>query len=122
MSDFDDKIRDALGDEDAELPKKMEGEPSMPQQILDTFRGRNRWLAIGAFVSMTFLFAWTVFACVRFFGAEETNLRLSWGFGAQFGLLSVMAVKIWFWMQLNKNILSREMKRLELQVAILNRK
>ncbi len=34
-----------------------------------------------------------------------------------FGVLMVISVKVWFWMQVARNGLLRELKRLELRVA-----
>ena len=44
---------------------------------------------------------------------------LLWGGGAAIGLTALAMVKMWFWMELEKNAIVREVKRLELQVARL---
>ena len=36
-----------------------------------------------------------------------------------FGMLGIGQMKMWYWMQMNRNALAREIKRLELQVATL---
>ncbi len=43
MSDLDDKIRQALHKEDAELFAEVGGELSILEMMMETFRGRHRW-------------------------------------------------------------------------------
>jgi hypothetical protein len=42
-----------------------------------------------------------------------------WSAGALWAALAVAMLKMYFWMEMNKNVMLREMKRLELQVARL---
>ena len=44
---------------------------------------------------------------------------LRWGAASALGFGGVALVKVWFWMDLQKNAIMREVKRLELQVASL---
>lgn len=119
MSELDDKIREALRDEDAELFKDFDGEPSMFDLVMQTFRGRHRWLAmLTVFWSLVFL-GLSIFTAVRFFSVEESRERLLWAVAFIFCMSGVSMLKIWFWMELNKNAIMREIKRLELQIARL---
>jgi hypothetical protein len=43
-----------------------------------------------------------------------------WSVGAVITMLGVAMLKMYFWMEVNKNIVLREVKRLELQVARLS--
>ncbi len=44
---------------------------------------------------------------------------LLWGAGLGLCTSGILAMKIWFWMEFQRNGLTREIKRLELQVAHL---
>jgi len=53
--------------------------------------------------------------------AQAPNVEdmLRWGAGAALALAGLALVKVWFWMEMQKNTIMREVKRLELQVASL---
>ena len=44
---------------------------------------------------------------------------LRWGGASALGFAGLALVKVWFWMEMQKNAIMREVKRLELQVASL---
>ena len=52
MNELDTRIREALAAEDAKLIELMEKEPSLGDLITDTFRSRQRWLAMILFVAV----------------------------------------------------------------------
>lgn len=116
MNETDDAIRRALAAEDPSA-----GEPAMLEQIVDSFRGRNRWL-VGYIWVYTFVCAAATAYCVyRFADATEAIDAVSWGVGILFFGLLVALGKIWYWMELNKNAVTRELKRMELRLAELSR-
>jgi uncharacterized membrane protein YciS (DUF1049 family) len=47
---------------------------------------------------------------------------IGWATGFVWCALFIMMVKIWYWLDLNRNAVTREIKRLELQVAQLSRR
>ncbi len=111
-------IREALGQEEAEIFERL-GEPSLPEMLSDLFRGRQRFLAIGSIIIMTILFGFGIYCAVRFFQAAEVRGMLLWGWLFFFCLFATGAIKLWHWMEIEKNAVLREVKRLELQVAYL---
>ena len=119
MKDIDDKIRQALRAEDADLFDEVEGEQSLHQMVMETFRGRKRWIVLMA-ISVGIMFMGLAVLCaVQFFGAETTKQMIAWSIGFVFAFSAVTAMKVWYWMELNKNAIKREIKRLELQIARL---
>ncbi len=119
MSDLDDKIREALRKEDAELFEEFGGEPSMYEMVMETFRGRYRWMTmVAAFYCIVFIVLF-ILAGIRFFNAESTKDMLVWAAACVVCWSAVFMMKVWYWMELNKNALTREIKRLELQIARL---
>ena len=119
MNELDQRIREALAAEDQQLMANFNGELSMFQMITDTFRGRHRWLVVLVFVATLPFLALTILSAVQFFKAEEVREMIMWSGSFVFCALAVLANKIWYWMELNKNSVTREVKRVELQVANL---
>jgi hypothetical protein len=119
MNELDKRIREALHREDGELLDEFCDEPSIFEMLMDTFRGRHRWLIfLMMFWTIVFLVL-GVLSFVRFFRAEQTRDMLLWAVAATFFFSGVGMMKVWYWMELNKNALTREIKRLELQIARL---
>lgn len=120
IEEIDVLIREALGQADADLLDQF-GEQSLPEMITGAFRGRHR-LEMGAVTLVVMLFfGLTIFSAVRFLGATEMREMLLWGAGVFIGFSSMAGFKLVGWMQMNRNALAREIKRLELQVAQLAR-
>jgi hypothetical protein len=119
MTDLNDRIRAALRADDDEALAELADEPDIFEQVLDTFRGRSRWLVLLSMAMGIVLMAWSILSLVQFFRAEDTQTMIAWALGFVFGLVAVMGMKIWYWMELQKNAITREIKRLELQVALI---
>lgn len=118
MNTVDDRIREALGNSDpADSPTTTEA--SMFQLIGDVARSKQRWLSAWAFLLSFVIFGLSIFALVRMFQAPDVREMILWGAGFMWGSLAVAMLKVWFWMQLDKYSVIREVKRLEAQVARL---
>jgi hypothetical protein len=117
--DIDSLIRETLSREDAEFHARLD-EPSVLAQMVGVFGARHRWLnVLGAIFTLVFL-ALALYCAVRFLAAGvAVPEMLRWGAGLSFCLLAVWALKIWYWMEVQRNSLTREIKRLELQIATL---
>ncbi len=119
MNELDKKIREALRKEDAEFYKDFGDEPSMFEMAMETFRGKYRWMVIVAvFWTLVFIVVF-ILAAIRFFNAEATRDIVMWAAACVVCWSAVLMMKVWYWMELNKNALTREIKRLELQIARL---
>lgn len=118
MTNLDQAIRQALSAEDAEFLARFEKETAI-DEVLGTFRGQ--WGAVNIFAAIiTFaLFAAFVYCVVNMLGAVEVRDTVLWSVGAVVTMLGVAMLKMYFWMEINKNAVLREVKRLELQVARL---
>ena len=73
------------------------------------------------FMTLVF-FAFFVYCTVQFFNTDETNELIKWGIGALVFIFGVSFLKVFAWMQMDKNALLRELKRLELQISSLSGK
>jgi hypothetical protein len=118
MNELDKKIRAALAADEAELFEQL-GEPSLPEQVIETFRGRGRWLVMLMFVMTTVFVGLGIATVIGFFQADTERAMIAWAAGFGFCLITIAMLKIWYWMELNKNAITREIKRVELQLARL---
>jgi hypothetical protein len=116
MTNIDRAIRDALSKEDAEFLASFEAKNAL-SEALGTFSGR--WGAMNIFAAMiTFaLFGVFVYCAWNAFTVSDVRATVTWSAGALWAALAVAMLKMYFWMELNKNAVLREVKRLELQIA-----
>lgn len=121
FKNIDDKIRAALRKEDADLLENFRGEAPFYEMLLDSFRGRNRFLNVMAFVATFIVMALLITSGYQFFQVESTRAMIGWAAGFVTCAVATGLLKIWFWLELNKNSITREIKRLELQIANLSR-
>jgi len=119
MNNIDDKIRRALEATDADLADEFDGDQSMMEMVFDTFRGTQKWLTFLAIFGSFVFMAGSVFGIIQLFKAQETREHILWALGVVFCFIAISLMKIWFWMQMNRNSILREIKRVELQVARL---
>jgi len=118
MSNFDQAIRQALSAEDAAFLAKLE-EQSPFQEALGTFSGKWGLMNIFAALLTFAMFGVAAYCAWNAFSAMDLRETVLWTAGALVGMLSVAMLKIYFWMEMNKNITLRELKRLELQVTLM---
>jgi hypothetical protein len=122
MKDIDEKIREALRQEDSQLVESLRGERALHEMIIESFRSRHRWLYITAFV-MPFIFIVLVFVFgYQFFQAESVRAMIAWATGALWAAIATGMFKLMYMMELNKNSVTREIKRLELELVQLSRR
>ena len=119
MNELDRAIRQSLSAEDAELFDRLGADRALHRQVLDAFEGRLRWFNAAGWIAGAVLFA---VACVfgwRFWFAQELADMLRWAAVSALAFAGIALIKVWFWLELQKNAVVRELKRLELQVASL---
>ncbi|MEQ1820104.1 MAG: DUF6768 family protein [Terricaulis sp.] len=119
MSNLDRAIRDALSKEDAEFLSRFDDHSTPVGEVLDTFRGQ--WALMNAFAALITFAMFGAFAyCVwHMFATTDARDTVLWSVGAIIAMLGVAMLKMYFWMEINKNAVLREVKRLELQIARL---
>ena len=119
MNDVDRAIRQSLTAEDAELFDRLSLDQSLRQQVLATFEGQLRWMNAAGWIGGFILFGAGSLMAWWFVYAPTVEDMLRWGAGAALAFAGLALVKVWFWMEMQKNAIMREVKRLELQVASL---
>ncbi len=119
MNNIDAKIRRALEATDTDLADEFDGDQSMTEMVFDVFRGTQKWLTfLAIFWGLVFM-AGSVVGIIQLFKAQGTRELILWGLGVVFCFSAVSMMKVWFWMQMNRHSILREIKRVELQVARL---
>ncbi|MCB0496344.1 MAG: hypothetical protein KDC79_09420 [Cyclobacteriaceae bacterium] len=119
--DIDKLIKEALSQEEADLLKRIEDQ-SLIDMMLINFRGSLKWFAYLTSLLILIFFILSVFFGYKFFNALDIREMMLWGAGAFVSLMIVVMLKIWHWMQMDKNQLAQEIKRLELRITQLTEK
>jgi prolipoprotein diacylglyceryltransferase len=117
-NNVDELIREALKAEDVADLEQLR-EPGMPDMAIGVFRGRLRWYG-ALFLVIVLVFAVLAAYCgARFLSATDTLAAVRWGVEFFVCLIVVLAGKVWYWMQMERYAMTREIKRVELLVAHL---
>ena len=119
--DIDQLIKETLTQEEIKFYDSLE-EQTIFGMIIGLFQGKNKWIVILMNIMTLVFFGMFVYCTVNFFDTTETNELIKWGIGSVVFLLGVSMLKVFSWMQMDKNAILREMKRLELQVSSLSGK
>ena len=118
MEDIDQLIKDTLTQEEAKFYNELD-EQNVIQMMGGLFKGKNKWMMLLINFVMVVWFVLFVYCAIHFFKVEDTNELIKWAVGGSFSIMAVGVLKLFAWMQMDKNALLREMKRLELQVSSL---
>ncbi len=121
MEDIDKLIKETLTQEEAQFYDELD-EQNVFEMFGGLFKGKNAWLIVlinAATIAMTALWLYCI---ISFFGTDNTNELIKSGFSAVFCFIGVSLMKTFSWMQMDKNAMIREIKRLELQVSSLSGK
>ena len=119
--EIDELIKSALSQEEAIYYNELE-EQSLLDMAIGVYRGKLKWLAILTAVVMIAVFGLAVYCLIQFLDAENTKDMILWAAG-MFGAMMVSSMlKLFHWMQMDKNAILRELKRVELQVGVLTAK
>lgn len=121
MEEIDQLIQESLSKEEAAFYDSLEEQNNF-EMILGLFKGKNAWFLVATNILTIVFLVFFVYCCIQFFSVETNEGLIKWGFGSLIFLLSMSILKIYAWMQMDKNAILREMKRLELLVMFLSGK
>jgi hypothetical protein len=122
MRDIDTLIDEAIGAEERKLLDQIGKEPGHFGQIADMFTtGPSAWVNVALMIAQSVLFIAGVWAAWQFFQATELLPALQWGLPAAVAILSSLIIKLSMWPSMHTNRIMRELKRIELQVALINK-
>ena len=104
----------------SDLPASAD-ETTLTQDILDTFKGKHRLFMIASWVKMAVVGV-LVYVCIyQFFQQETMMAMIAYASAAVIFTITAATIFIFLWSQMNHNTTTRDIKRLELQVALLTR-
>lgn len=119
MDQLDDRIKRALS-QAAEAPAPRL-DNSFVGDIVDAFNTRMRWLFILAWVKGLGLFLGFLYCTWQFFLQDTTRGQVGYAAGAVTCILAVGLIDCIWMLLVQHNATRREIKRLELQIALLAR-
>jgi len=118
MEDIDQLIKDTLTQEEAKFYNELD-EQNVLQMLGGLLQGKNKWIIILMNIVQVAFFVLFIYCAIKFFVVEETNDLIRWGIFGSVALFAQSMLKLFTWMQMDKNAIIREIKRLELQVSSL---
>jgi len=119
MTTVDEAIRRALSPADVQDYEALGRELSPFGEAFGMFRRARRgyiWAVAVAGAAFVVIGGYAVW---RMLNATDIREMLGWSLLAIFLMLSLALVKLWFWLEMQRNAVVREVKRLELQIASL---
>lgn len=119
MEDIDKLIKETLTQEEAKFYDKLD-EQNVFEMVGGLFQGKNKWIMYLMNIMTLVFFGLFVYCTVQFFDTDVTNEMIKWGVGGLVFLFGVSMLKVFAWLQMDKNAIIREIKRLELQVSSLS--
>ena len=121
MEDIDKLIKETLSEEEAKFYDELE-EQNLFQMLGGLFRGKNSWLVLIMNIMNVLAFGLLIYCIIQTMDVEKTNDLMLWIGGVILCFLTMCMLKIYMWMQIHRNAVVREIKRLEIQVSSLSNK
>jgi len=118
MNKLDEMIGRALTEEDRELLARH-GEPGYVAQAFGMFRGPMAWALWVAYVAGAVAFVLGAYAFWQMVTTSDVVAAVKWGVGALLLFQMTTLTKSFMGSHMQANRMLRELKRLELQVALL---
>ena len=119
---IDELIKEALTEEESKFYDKLD-EQNVFEMLGGLFQGKNKWIMILMNFVMLIVFGLLIYSVVQFFNTEVTNELIRWSSLAIITFLLIISMlKMFLWMQMDKNSIKREIKRMELQISTLSSK
>ncbi len=118
MEEIDRLIKETLTEEEARFYDELD-EQNVFEMLLGMFKTKNRWFIVIVNIIHLVSLVLFVYCIVQFFEAEATKEVIKWASAGFICLMLGGMLKLFGWMQMDKNALMREIKRLELQVSSL---
>jgi hypothetical protein len=118
MRDLDSMIDEALGAEEREVLRRIGEEPGFFRQAFGIFSGPTGWVNVILMVVQGAAFVAGVWLAWNFFEAGDPVEQLRWGLPAAVLLILSTMVKLAMVPRMEANRVVRELKRIELQLAL----
>ena len=114
-------IKETLTQEEAKFYEGLD-EQGLFGMVRGLFKGKLKWIIVMMITVNFIILGFLIYAIIQFFNATETFELIKWASASFVGLMMMSMLKLFSWMQMNKNALMREIKRLELLISSLTHK
>lgn len=121
IEDIDKLIKNALTEEEVKFYDELD-EQNLFGMVGGLFKGKLKWLLILMNIVTVVAFLGLIYCIVQFLNTDVTNELIRWGLLGMLFMLMISMLKLFVWLQMDKNALLREIKRIELQLAALSSK
>ena len=119
MTDIDDRIRGALDEDDKAFLASLESERGLFRQIGDTWKGpMGGWAKLAFAVAVAFGLL-MIFVAVQVIHTRDVAEHTLWAIALLAVLNMLGFLKQWIFERMNMLTILREVKRLQVQVAML---
>lgn len=118
MNELDQRIKQAL-ERATDLPEGFES-PGVANELVEVFHGQRAWLMKWAVIKMVSAGVIMLFCIYQFFQQTSTMAMMGYASAVLLCAIAYSAVALFVWIQVNHNNTVREVKKLELQIALLN--
>lgn len=116
MEDIDQLIKETLTNEEAKFYDELD-EQNLLEMVGGLFKTRNSWVIVIMFIVNFVVFGLFIYCLIQFLNTDNTNELIRWSAAGFFCVMITAMLKLYSWMQMDKNALLREIKRLELQIS-----
>lgn len=120
-NEIDQIIKETLTNEEARFYEEL-GEQNLLQMFGGLFQSKYSWLIVIMNIVSIVMFVLSIYCVIQFLNTDITNELIKWASAGFICWTSIAMIKLFVWMQMDKNAILRELKRLELQVASLTGK
>ena len=121
MIDINQKILNAIEDDPLETPLP-EADATAIGLIRSSFKGTFRYTMVFIIILQLGFAGLAVYCAYQMFGADAVGLKIEWLSGLIIAVIVFSIARLWFFMELNRLSILREMKRMEMQIAFLSNK
>jgi len=121
MSDINQKILDAIEADQSNTPLP-EADATAIGLIRSSFKGTFRYTMVFIVVLQLCFAGLAIYCAYQLFNLEELGSKIEWLSGVIIAVIAFAIARLWFFMELNRLSLLREMKRMEMQLAFLSSK
>jgi len=122
MQEIDTKIRETLYTEDKDVLDKYGRELGLFGLIAESFRAKFKAMVIAVFFLILIFAVILIYSAISFFTAGNIDVKLDWLAIGLTALIVIGLLRLWYCLELVRLSITREVKRLELQIALLAKK
>ena len=118
MTSIDEKIKQALSDEYNDIIAENDKIDANPfKQMSVSFKGKMGWMYIGVMFFGVLFTIMMFYSIYSFYHETEIKSLIGWAVAIVITAFFTQVIKMWYWSELGKNRVIREIKLLELQLA-----